>query len=148
MKRLSTTLLVLHREETDEAAHEYHYIIDFNGTVAPGIAEADKGAHAVAFNGISVGIAFHGDFAQGDTAVHARPTPAQWAAGLKLCVELCHRYGLSEKEVKGHSELGPTGTRVPAKLIYDPDGSCPGLNFDLDLFRSDLAKALGGGLSS
>ena len=82
MMRARTTMLVIHREETDEAAREYNFIIDFDGTVAPGVPEDDKAAHAVAFNGVSVGIAFHGDFARGDKAVHAHPTPAQWDAGL------------------------------------------------------------------
>lgn len=142
MKRLHTTMLVIHREETDEAAHEYNFIIDFDGTVAAGIPEDDKGAHAVAFNGVSVGVAFHGDFARGDTAVHALPTPAQWQAGLQLCVRLCRKYGLSAASIHGHSELGPSATRVPAKLIYDPDGSCPGLNFDLHKFRAELGELL------
>lgn len=142
MKRLTTTMLVLHREETDEAAHEYNFIIDFDGRVDSGVPEADKAAHAVAFNGVSIGIAFHGDFARGDKAVHAAPTAAQWGAGLQLCVRLCREYGLTAASVHGHSELGPSATRVPAKLIYDPDGSCPGLNFDLHKFRTELAALL------
>ncbi len=151
LRRSHTLHIVLHRSETKDWQSEYNAMITFDGTVhiSEKFGIECPAAHAKDFNPTSVGVAFEGDFAKGDQAIHKTPTKAQWQSGLALCQHLCFKYALTPKDVLGHTELGPHGTRYPDKLQLGDfvtgrgDHSCPGRGFDLDEFRRLLSRLMG-----
>ena len=135
--RSATKFVIIHRDECEDWASKYNVHIDPRGVVSVSqeLGIDGHGAHAKDFNGVSIGVTFHGDFCYGANAKLNRPTAAQLSVGADFIAELLYQYKLDTESVKGHSELGFRGTDVPSKLCYDPDGSCPGLNFDMSKFR-------------
>ena len=76
------------------------------------------GAHVIGMNSKSIGICFIGNY-----DIDKVPKD-MWAAGLRLVNWLQRIYNISNLNVKGHKEFA--------------NKTCPGRNFDLDLFRSNL----------
>lgn len=118
----------------------YHFVIT-NGQIRPdfkqpemdgcievgrylngdGVISGDEvGAHALGYNGKSVGICLIGV---------AAFTPAQMGALLELTSALCKRYGLKASAVIGHYETAQAGGKT-----------CP--NIDMQAFRALLGKTL------
>lgn len=91
----------------------YHWIIDRDGSVAPGRAETTQGAHVKGYNVGSIGICLLGGFGSNENDTFAdHYTPKQDAALRHLLDDINHRYG--PVAVRGHNE-------VAAK-------ACPGFN--------------------
>ncbi|KRF59116.1 N-acetylmuramoyl-L-alanine amidase [Bacillus sp. Soil745] len=80
------------------------------------------GAHASGYNSNSIGVCLSGNF-----DIHY-PTEKQMDSLKKLCSFLIDKYHLSSKDILGHREL---------ECVTK---SCPGANFNLDLFRQQLNK--------
>ncbi len=80
-----------------------------------GDVDEEIGAHAIGWNGRSIGIAYVGE--------GGHITGAQLHEMLSLCRDLCHRYRIPFKNVIGHYETGANKT-------------CPDL--DMDHFRELL----------
>jgi len=107
----------------------YHWLVQRDGDVFQGRAEAEAGAHTSGAND-TVGVVFAGD---GDSQPW---TQAQWRTGLRLLAEVCRRYGFSAEDVCGHRE-------APARLRAAPTAkTCPGRLVDLDEVRAELARVL------
>lgn len=121
LPRNKTTLIVIHRAEI--ITDEYHFIVDTDGHIHQRLDFNCVASHAVAFNSASIAIAFFGNFAALEHSLHPEPTGAQIEAGIELINNLRWWYG-SRVPIKGHSELGPAGTRFPEKLILGH--TCPG----------------------
>lgn len=79
------------------------------------------GAHCRArnLNNNSVGVCFIGDY-----DVRSVP-PLIWDAGIDLCRALMKTFGIPRENVLGHREVYPVKT-------------CPGTQFNLNLFRESL----------
>jgi N-acetyl-anhydromuramyl-L-alanine amidase AmpD len=107
---------------------DYHFIIMRDGTVKDNVPVADKGEHAIFYNGSTIAIAVFGDFAALEPGRNNVPTPQQIAACISLMQKLNKMYG-GKLWASGHSQLGPKGTAVPSKLL--PGHTCPGENFPL-----------------
>lgn len=127
IKRLRTEGIVIHRAEVFNTT-EYHFIVDRAGTVKELTPVADKAAHAVFFNGNSIGLAVFGCFASLEPGVNQYPTYQQVAAVVDLCKRLNTQFG-GNLWVTGHSQLGARGTTVPLKLTSGH--TCPGEFFPL-----------------
>jgi len=81
----------------------------------------DQGAHVRGWNRDSLGILFIGNFDK-------KPPPEeQWKLGLNLVSTLCSVFLIPLNNVYGHRE-------------FDPNKTCPGTAFDLNLFRSQLVN--------
>lgn len=78
-----------------------------------------QGAHCRGHNSNSIGICFVGNF-----DVDSVPAKA-WTAGIELCRFLVKQYGIAK--IIGHGEL-------------NPHKSCPGKNFDVDRFRTEVLR--------
>ena len=81
----------------------------------------ESGAHCrgQGMNHRSIGICFVGDYDSFSLPKN------EWYAGLRLCRALMDTFGIPQEKVKGHREIYPTKT-------------CPGMQFDLNLFRMNL----------
>jgi len=102
----------------------YHYGIEMVNNkyeILVGRMEGTPGAHCREenINRKSIGICCVGNF--DDEA----PDMAQWNILIDLCVNICLRYEITIKNIKGHKE-------------YAPYKSCPGKKFNMDEFRKDL----------
>ncbi len=127
IKRLKTLGIVIHRAEVF-TADDYHFEINRDGTIKQIVPLTEKGAHAIAFNGTTIAIAVFGDFAALEPGLHSHPTQAQLDTCIALMRSLNALYG-NTLWAAGHSQLGPTATDVPSKLIAGH--TCPGENFPL-----------------
>lgn len=107
----------------------YHRVVRKDGTVEPGRALWQAGAHLEGAND-TLGICIAGD---GDVEPWAT---AQTAAVVGLCVEWCRHYGWDASRVVGHRE-------GPARFGAKPTGkTCPGKLVDLDAVRALVALGL------
>ena len=77
------------------------------------------GAHCKGHNKDSIGICFVGNFDL------VKPEELQWNSGLALVRSLSNVFDIEYSKVYGHREL-------------DPNKSCPGKMFDVNLFREKL----------
>jgi N-acetyl-anhydromuramyl-L-alanine amidase AmpD len=128
MLRARTEGIVVHRAEV-YSNEDYHFIVMKDGSIKPLCPLSDKGAHAIAYNGSTVGVAVFGDFAALEPGLNKFATPAQLTSTVALLQYINALYGM-KLWVAGHSELGVAGTSVPAKLTYGH--TCPGENFPLN----------------
>lgn len=118
---------MIHRAEVfDKGA--YHFTIQTDGKVIENMPVDEKGAHALNYNGKTIGIAIYGDFAAFEPGRYHWPTPEQISACITLLQKLNKMYG-GNLWVTGHSLLGTKGTSIAKKLI--PGHTCPGENFPL-----------------
>lgn len=106
----------------------YHYVVRKDGTVEPGRALGELGAHTAGAND-SWGVCVAGD---GDSEPW---TQAQWRAVLALVAELRRRAGPRPLPVVGHREAP---ARLGAALTSK---TCPGRLVDLDEVRAELERA-------
>lgn len=128
MKRLTTEGIVLHRAEV-YTGDDYHFLVMRDGTVKALVPPDCVAFHACRFNQTTIAIATYGDFASKEPGLNWHPTKVQIARVKGLIESLCTQYP-SIKWISGHSNLGPSGTAIPKKLI--PGHTCPGENFPLD----------------
>lgn len=135
MIRPRTEGIVVHRAEVYSGT-DYHFIIMKDGKIVPLCPLAEKGAHALNYNGSTIGVAIFGCFAALEPGLNNKATPGQISSATALLQTLNYIYG-QKLWVAGHSELGTKGTEVPLKLTYGH--TCPGENFPLD----DLIKKSG-----
>ena len=135
MIRARTDGIILHRAEVYSLT-DYHYVVMRDGSVKPLCPLSEKGEHAIAFNGSTIGVAVFGCFAALEPGRNAIPTAPQLGSTIVLLQHLNTMYGMN-LWVAGHSELGRAGTSVASKLTYGH--TCPGENFPLD----DLVKKSG-----
>lgn len=83
----------------------YHYIVYRDGSVHPGRAESDIGAHCLGHNTDSIGICYIGGLdADGRTPADTR-TPEQRAALRTLLTELRAKY--PQAQIRGHRDFAP-----------------------------------------
>jgi N-acetyl-anhydromuramyl-L-alanine amidase AmpD len=111
-----------HIEENGWRDVGYHFgieLINNQYEVLLGRQLNEVGAHCRGMNSRSVGICFVGNF---DESV---VPDAQWSLGLKLVRGLIEVIGISKNDIYGHYEFAS----------YK---SCPGVNFNVDLFIRDL----------
>lgn len=104
----------------------YHFGIERVGDyleILCGRQPYDTGAHTKGMNGKAIGICFVGNFDK------APPPDGVWQKGLELCEWLCRAFTIPVCNVQGHRE-------------YADYKSCPGTQFDLVKFRSELAGRL------
>lgn len=103
----------------------YHYIVDYNGTVATGRPIEQVGAHVKGHNTGTIGICLiggHGAAATDDFSDHF--TKLQDKALRKLLKELQDRYGIDK--VTGHNQYSAKG--------------CPGFNVPKWLGAANVEK--------
>jgi hypothetical protein len=106
----------------------YHFVVTKDGTVHPGRALTQAGAHTQGAND-TVGVCVTGD---GDVEPW---TQAQWRGVLGLLVRLGH----APDRVCGHREAPRVFSAAPTSK------SCPGRLVDMAEVRAELALALRGG---
>lgn len=82
----------------------YHYVIDLEGRVLRGRAEAEVGAHCKGMNAHSIGICYVGGLDKQGRPKDTR-TPAQKQALKSLLHELCQKY--PHAKVAGHRQFAP-----------------------------------------
>ena len=115
-----------HVEQRGWAEIGYHFgveLVDEGYEILLGRFPDQAGAHSLGQNFDSLGICFVGEFDR------LPPPPAQWGKGLALAAWLCRRYLIPVERVFGHRQ-------------FERAKTCPGLAFDLDRFRNELAKEL------
>lgn len=118
-----------------ELPNSYHFFIRKDGTVDAMIKPEVVAYHALSFNKTTIGIAIYGCFVPEMKSRNMHPTEEQWNSAVDLVAKLRSLYG--DLYIKGHTELGPKGTKDPKKLL--PSMACPGRNWDMDKFRLDVA---------
>ena len=106
----------------------YQYGIELVNTlyeILVGRFEGQQGAHCPqqGMNRISIGILMMGNFDDD------YPDMAQWNVGVGLVVNIITRYNIPVENVKGHRD-------------YAPYKSCPGKNFDMNKFRTEVSQNL------
>lgn len=106
----------------------YHYgLEEFNGELVflRGRPPWEMGAHcrAAGRNRDSVGFCVVGDYDA------EPPSPEKYAAVVAILASLCFTLGIHPKNIKGHCE-------------YEPEKTCPGLAWDLDGLREDVAEQI------
>lgn len=106
----------------------YHYGIEMVGgsyEVLLGRMMNETGAHCKqeGMNYKSLGICFVGNFDEIEVPGD------QWVVGIKLVTSLCEVLGIGVDKIYGHREFAS----------YK---SCPGTNFDIDVFRAGVAQGL------
>lgn len=106
--------------QLEKHGFRYNYFIDETGAIFEGRGY-HEGAHTKGYDRKSIGICFSGDFDQ------RPPHPCQWEAGILLVSNLLFCHDLSPVDVYGHHEVRDRTT-------------CPGLFFDLDVFREKINK--------
>jgi hypothetical protein len=115
-----------HVEQRGWADIGYHFgveLVNEGYEILLGRFPDQTGAHCLGQNFDSLGICFVGEFDE------LSPPPAQWRRGIGLTAWLCRRYLIPADRVFGHRQ-------------FEPAKTCPGLAFDLDLFRNELVKEL------
>jgi N-acetylmuramoyl-L-alanine amidase len=83
----------------------YHYVIPRDGTLEPGRAESDVGAHVQGHNRTSLGVCLIGGVAKDGRTLEANYTELQWSALRRLLLELRARY--PHAVICGHRDLSP-----------------------------------------
>ena len=85
-----------------------------------------KGAHCKAhgMNSRSIGLCIVGDYD------HRPPPPDAWSLALLHVAGLCRLLGISPGKVYGHGEI-------------DSHKTCPGLQFDMSAFRTQIRQIIG-----
>lgn len=109
-----------HVEHRGFADVGYHYVVRYDGEVQAGRPADKQGAHALGYNGCSLGVALVGHHDR------HRPSQEQWDAAIDLLALLCHRYDVPVWRVIGHRET-------------DAAKSCPGTLVDMRMVRRLLA---------
>lgn len=104
----------------------YHFGIEQIGKgyeILCGRMMNDIGAHCkqAGMNSRAIGLCFVGNFD------NVAPPIEQWELGIRLVKTLMEVLGIPHENVRGHREFAD----------YK---SCPGLRFNLELFRSELAR--------
>ena len=100
----------------------YHFGIERVGRryeILCGRMMTDHGAHCIGLNGRSLGICFLGNFD------NVPPPAEQWDLGVRLAKALATVCRIPVANVRGHR-------------AYATWKSCPGLRFDMGLFRRQL----------
>lgn len=110
----------------------YHWVIGNghgmpDGQIEPGRQELDSGAHCWGYNNCSIGICI-----VGDTDV-TPPTVSQYEMLVSKLVQLCQKYMIPVKHIRGHRET--VSGRTEGK-------TCPGKRVDMDKLRSEVANRL------
>lgn len=100
----------------------YHWVVEEDGAIVPGRPEEQPGAHVGGFNDHTIGICVtgHGDFSDFK--------PAQLAALVRKCAQICAARKLSGIRVIGHREAPLHGAPATAK-------TCPGVLVDMNEIR-------------
>lgn len=101
----------------------YHWGIERIGNhyeIIVGRMSDRVGAHVRGMNANSIGICFIGNYDKD------KVSDDMWAAGLRLVRWLQKIYKISTEDIRGHKEFA--------------EKTCPGKNFDLNLFRSNLTN--------
>lgn len=119
-----------HREHNGWRKIGYHRVIRKDGTVEPGRALYETGAHLEGANDtLGVCVTGHGDYEFW--------TEPQRQAVVALCVEWCRHFGWDASHVIGHRE-------GPARFGAKPTGkTCPGNLIDMDAVREMVSQGLG-----
>jgi N-acetyl-anhydromuramyl-L-alanine amidase AmpD len=122
----------------------YHFGVKKDGTIEQGRPLSMLGAHAQGAND-TVGLCVYGD---GDSEAW---TPAQRAAVLMFCGQLCHEHGWDPlKAVAGHREAqrmfggAPTTKTCPGKLV-DMSAVRDGVTAALAAIQAHAASVAGAG---
>ena len=106
----------------------YHYVIGGNGLFTSdgrlykGRPEHYEGAHALGYNGASLGICMMGNFEVD------MPTSRQLETLYDILLEKSDEYNIPAENIVGHRELEGFNT------------ACPGKNLDVGMIRSVLSK--------
>lgn len=117
----------------------YHFVIDLDGTIQPGRALLEVGAHVQGYNAASVGVCLVGG-AERD----ARYTVGQWMAAAELVRELCRRLGVPMLAplyprrgggVCGHRDLSPDTDGDGRIRPHEWLKTCPGFDVQAWLGR-------------
>lgn len=116
-----------------ERPNRYHLFIRQNGHVDWTVPFETRDASCKDFNKCAISVALFGCFVPGAKIKNQHPRPEQIQALISLIHNLDWWFG-RKLIVKGHSELGLSGTSHPAK-VSDPREQCPGPNLDLDSVR-------------
>lgn len=103
----------------------YHFVIDYDGVVEPGRAEAEEGAHCQGHNIDSLGICLIGINKSGVGMFRVE----QYSALRKLVQSLLNKYGLKPENVFGHYEFD---------TAIAQGKTCP--NLDADWLRQFVAQ--------
>lgn len=92
----------------------YHFLIGQDGKIYQGRVENILGAHAGGANTNNVGISFIGTFTS------ATPSTAMMDAAARMMKSMSRTYGISlnRDRVKGHRQVGTTGTSCPGDALY------------------------------
>lgn len=112
----------------------YHFGVELVGETYQymlGRHVRENGAHtkALGMNSLGLGVCLVGNF---DVA----PVPIdQWNKALWLCKWLCDGFDIEEHNVLGHREVG---AMIGKDWKAGEFKSCPGKNFNLNRFRTDL----------
>lgn len=101
----------------------YHYFIKKDGKIYRGRPENKKGAHVANSNSGNIGICFEGRFTVENIS------DAQVKSGKEITAYLKKKYGLSDKNLYGHSNFMAT--------------DCPG--FDISIFKGNNVAIGSGG---
>lgn len=110
-----------HTVECSWGAIGYHYGIELIGDyyeVLVGRLPYENGAHTKDQNSQSLGVCFVGNFDK------SMVPQAQWERGLWLCRYLINQFPIKPTEIYGHRSFA--------------NKTCPGVNFDIEKFKSDL----------
>lgn len=117
----------------------YHFVIELDGTIQPGRALLEVGAHVQGYNAASVGVCLVGG-AERD----ARYTTGQWMAAAELVRELCRRLGVPMMAplyprrgggVCGHRDLSPDTDGDGRIRPHEWLKTCPGFDVQAWLGR-------------
>lgn len=114
-------IVKVHFKERQWNGIGYHYFIAGDGTVYQLRNDNESEVpHSIGFNNTCVAICISGNFSLTECP------KKQWEVALSLVREIMKKYNVPVENVKGHRELP-----------NNPE-ECPGLNFNLDKFRSEL----------
>jgi hypothetical protein len=126
--------IVIHRGEIDATNREYHVLAQPDGSRVRLAPDYVIVPHARHWNATTLALCVFGDFASAEKGRHWTPTEAQYQTVIDQIAEWRGLYGsYGPLWVKGHSELGSSGTAYPEKLR--PGHTCPGERFDLARIR-------------
>lgn len=87
-----------------------HYTVFQSGRIFRGVPEQYRGTHAAGVNVTHLGIECQGTFIDVD------PPPKLFDSLVRLCTDLCRRYGLSPSAIIGHRQV--SATQCPGEKLY------------------------------
>lgn len=90
----------------------YHLVITRDGLIQPGRPLNKTGAHVGGHNRDNIGVCLVGGMSK-DGKPEDNFTQAQWDALRYLISELAGKYGVKEKNIKGHRDWPGTGKACP-----------------------------------